>query len=89
MRPFPNVNDSRVQVSRRRVQAGMVAARRRAVLPRWERRADRSAGHHRHRPCVGPKKLFDARYFSANQARSYDVSRDGQRFLFIKDAHRR
>jgi hypothetical protein len=33
-----------------------------------------------------PKKLFDTRYFSANQARSYDVSLDGQRFLFIKDA---
>jgi len=33
-----------------------------------------------------PKKLFDARYFSANQARSYDVSPDGRRFLFIKNA---
>jgi hypothetical protein len=33
-----------------------------------------------------PKRLFDARYFSANQARSYDVSPDGRRFLFIKNA---
>jgi Tol biopolymer transport system component len=32
-----------------------------------------------------PAKLFEARYLTANQARSYDVSPDGQRFLFIKD----
>ena len=32
-----------------------------------------------------PTKLFDARYFSAGQARSYDVARDDQRFLMIKD----
>ncbi|HET9362790.1 MAG TPA: hypothetical protein VFO58_23735, partial [Vicinamibacterales bacterium] len=31
-------------------------------------------------------RLFDAPYVSAVQARSYDVSRDGQRFLMIKDA---
>jgi hypothetical protein len=30
--------------------------------------------------------LFEGRYFSANQARSYDVSRDGKRFLMIKDS---
>jgi eukaryotic-like serine/threonine-protein kinase len=30
-------------------------------------------------------KLFDARYFSAIQARSYDVSPDGKRFLMIKE----
>lgn len=33
-----------------------------------------------------PKRLFDAHYFSANQARSYDVSPDGRRFLFIRNA---
>ena len=32
-----------------------------------------------------PVKLFDAAYFSAGQARSYDVSPDGQRCLVIKD----
>jgi hypothetical protein len=31
-------------------------------------------------------RLFDARYFTAVQARSYDVSPDGRRFLMIKDA---
>ena len=31
------------------------------------------------------RKLFEARYFSAVQGRSYDISPDGQRFLFIKD----
>ena len=33
-----------------------------------------------------PTKIASARYFSANQARSYDVTPDGRRFLFIKDA---
>lgn len=32
-----------------------------------------------------PTKLFATRYFSAINARSYDVSSDGQRFLMIKD----
>ena len=32
-----------------------------------------------------PTKLFATPYFSATQARSYDVSPDGQRFLMIKD----
>jgi serine/threonine-protein kinase len=33
-----------------------------------------------------PTKLFDARYRSAINSRSYDVTPDGQRFLFIKNA---
>jgi Tol biopolymer transport system component len=33
-----------------------------------------------------PTRLFETRYLSANQARSYDVSRDGQRFLMIKES---
>jgi hypothetical protein len=32
-----------------------------------------------------PVRLFEERYFSAIQARSYDVSHDGKRFLMIKD----
>ena len=32
-----------------------------------------------------PTKLFDARYFAAGNGRTYDVSRDGQKFLMIKD----
>ena len=32
-----------------------------------------------------PTKLFDTRYVSAVQGRSYDVSPDGQRFLVIKE----
>jgi eukaryotic-like serine/threonine-protein kinase len=31
-------------------------------------------------------KISSTRYFSANQTRSYDVTPDGRRFLFIKDA---
>jgi serine/threonine-protein kinase len=88
VRPFPNVNDSRVLVSR---DGG--------TKPVWAPRGGElfyldgksaltavpitTAGT---AFTVGaPKKLFDAPYFSANQARSYDVSADGQRFLFIKD----
>jgi serine/threonine-protein kinase len=33
-----------------------------------------------------PTKLFDTRYYAAGNARTYDVSRDGQKFLMIKDA---
>lgn len=33
-----------------------------------------------------PAKLFDARYLSIRPARSYDVTPDGQRFLFIENA---
>jgi serine/threonine-protein kinase len=88
VRPFPNVNDGRVQMSR---DGGS--------KPVWSP----AGGELFYLDANGalmavpvtvrdgftmgtPKKLFDARYFSANQARSYDVSRDGQRFLFIKDA---
>ena len=34
---------------------------------------------------ASPMKLFETRYFSSVQARSYDVSLDGQQFLMIKD----
>ena len=33
-----------------------------------------------------PTKLFDTRYYAAANARTYDVSRDGQTFLMIKAA---
>ena len=33
-----------------------------------------------------PVKISSTRYFSATQTRSYDVTPDGRRFLFIKDA---
>jgi hypothetical protein len=32
-----------------------------------------------------PTKAFDARYFTSGTGRPYDVSRDGQKFLMIKD----
>jgi serine/threonine-protein kinase len=89
VRPFPKVNDSRVQVSR---DGG--------TKPVWSPRGGELfyldgksaltavpvATGSVFRVAGPPKKLFDTRYFSANQARSYDVSLDGQRFLFIKDA---
>jgi Tol biopolymer transport system component len=88
VRPFPNVNASRLQVSR---DGGS--------KPVWSPRGGElfyldGKGALTAVPVntgsaftVGmPKKLFDARYFSANQARSYDVSPDGRRFLFIKNA---
>ena len=31
-------------------------------------------------------KISSTHYFSANQTRSYDVTPDGRRFLFIKEA---
>jgi eukaryotic-like serine/threonine-protein kinase len=33
-----------------------------------------------------PEKVFDAKYVESNPARHYDVSRDGRRFLMIKDS---
>src|SRR5262249_1887420 len=33
-----------------------------------------------------PKTLFGTRYFPGNAERTYDVTRDGQKFLMIKDA---
>jgi serine/threonine-protein kinase len=33
-----------------------------------------------------PARMLQTRYFSAGTGRSYDVSRDGQKFLMIKDA---
>jgi len=32
-----------------------------------------------------PKKVFDARYFSDEWGRTYDVARDGRSFLMLKD----
>lgn len=34
-----------------------------------------------------PQVLFEGQYLSLNSGRTYDVSRDGQRFLMIKDAY--
>ena len=35
-----------------------------------------------------PTKLYDTRYFPGDAERTYDVTRDGQKFLMIKDAAR-
>jgi serine/threonine-protein kinase len=87
VRPFPDVNSGRWQVS----PAG-------GTKPVWARSGrelfylDDAAGLTtvpiQTTPAFSagnPTKLFDTRYHSAAQARSYDVSPDGQRFLVIKD----
>ena len=91
VRPFPNVNGGRWQVSSNG-----------GTQPVWTRGGaeliylDRS-----HSPMSAtitevsgfassaPMKLFDARpeYVTAALGRSYDVSRDGQRFVFLKTAN--
>jgi eukaryotic-like serine/threonine-protein kinase len=88
VRPFPNVNDGRVLVSRdggskpvwspRGGELFYLDGKSALIAVPVTTGAAFSMGT--------PKKLFNAGYFSANQARSYDVTRDGQRFLFIKDA---
>jgi serine/threonine-protein kinase len=87
VRPFPNANGGRWQVS---TKGG--------TKPKWtsngrelvffsdgfvtsvavQTSATFSAGN--------PTKLFDTRYFPGNAERTYDVTRDGQKFLMIKDA---
>ena len=88
-RPFPNVNDSRKQIS---TDGG--------TRPLWAQ-----SGHElfyldgtgrlmtvRVHPGPAfnagtPAKLFDAKYFSGSlgvSGRTYDASADGQRFLMIK-----
>ncbi|HLZ26345.1 MAG TPA: hypothetical protein VKV73_03405, partial [Chloroflexota bacterium] len=88
VRPFPNVNDGHWQVS----SAG-------GVKPTWapsERElfyldpngalmavAVQSTSTFNH---GDPTKLFGAPYYQPLRGRVYDVSRDGQKFLMIKDA---
>ena len=87
VRPFPNVNTGRWQIS---TSGG--------TKPVWARNGRElfyvdGAGALTTVPIVStpafsagnPLKLFGTRYFSAVQARSYDVAPDGQRFLMIKD----
>ncbi len=87
VRPFPDVNSGRWQVS----PAG-------GTHPAWARSGRElfyldangalTAVSIQTTPTFGagnPMKLFDTRYLSASGARSYDVSPDGQRFLMIKD----
>jgi Tol biopolymer transport system component len=87
VRPFPDVNSGRWQVSPSggthqawartgrelfyRDAAGALTTVPIQTTPAF------SAGN--------PTKLFDARYHSAMNMRSYDVSPDGRRFLMIKD----
>jgi serine/threonine-protein kinase len=89
VRPFPNVNGGRWQVSSKG-----------GTKPKWapngrelfyfadgylttvpvQTSAVFSSGN--------PTKVFDTRYFPGNAERTYDVSRDGQKFLMIKDGPR-
>jgi serine/threonine-protein kinase len=85
VRPFPNVNSGRWQVSPKGgtkpkwttngrelvfFSDGFVTSVQVETSPTF------SSGN--------PTKLFDTRYFTGNAERTYDVTRDGQKFLMIK-----
>jgi serine/threonine protein kinase/Tol biopolymer transport system component len=88
VQPFPNVSGGRWQIS----TAG-------GTKPRWARSGRElfyvdATGALMTAPvqitaafsAATPAKLLEAKYFhGVQQGRSYDVSRDGQRFLMIKD----
>ncbi|MEO6237376.1 MAG: protein kinase [Vicinamibacterales bacterium] len=89
VRPFPNVSDGRWQVSldggsdpvwgRERAELYYLdGASAMTVVPVTTAGGTFGAGN--------PQKLFDARSYSADGARGYDVSADGRRFIFVKDA---
>src|SRR5262249_55161475 len=89
IRPFPNVDDGRVPVGR-------------GASPRWSpsgRELFYFDGQGplvsvsfelAHEPKLGnPRRLLEAKYFIAGPAvagRTYDVWKDGERFLMIKDS---
>jgi hypothetical protein len=87
VRPFPDVNSGRWQVSpgggtkpvwaRSGLELFYLDANGALTAVPIQTTPTFSAGN--------PKKLFDTRYHSAFSARSYDVSPDGQHFLMIKD----
>jgi serine/threonine-protein kinase len=91
VRPFPDVNRSRLQVS---ATGG--------TRPVWNRNgrelfflAEAGQGHVRmmavpvHTGAVfsaeHPTQLFEGQYFTGSAGRTYDLSADGQRFLMIKE----
>jgi len=87
VRPFPDVNSGRWQVS---PGGGTkpVWARSGRELFYLDANGALTAVSIQTTPTLSagnPTKLFDTRYPSAFNARSYDVSPDGQRFLMIKD----
>jgi Tol biopolymer transport system component len=86
VRPFPDVNAGRWQVStmgglkpgwaRNSQELFFVTLPGALMSVRVDRSATWSAGM--------PTKLLDATYYAGNQGRTYDVSPDGKRFLMIK-----
>ena len=87
VRPFPNVNTGRWQISTGGGTKPVWAHSGRELFY-LDGRSALTTVSTQTTPSfsVGnPTKLFDARYLSAVQARSYDVARDDQRFLMIKD----
>lgn len=90
VRPFPDVNAGRWQVSQSGGQKALWAHNGRELFY-WDL-DDNLISVPIHAPPTfrfgTPVKLFQRRYFSAVQARSYDVTPDGRRFLMIKEAPR-
>jgi serine/threonine-protein kinase len=89
VRPFPNVNNGRWQVSTSGGSRPMWAKNGRELfylegantmraVPIEMTGTTFSAGN--------PVKLFEGQFFAGPAGRLYDVTRDGQRFLMIKDA---
>ena len=89
MRPFPEVNRGRWQIS--------IAGGTRVTWARSGRELfylDASSALTRVLVSTSgptfsagiPAKIFDTKYVEPNPARHYDVSPDGQRFLMLKDS---
>ncbi len=89
VRPFPNVNAGRWQVSTSGGTRPVWARSGRELfyldvnnqltaVPVQTTGSTFSAGN--------PVKLFEGRYYTGSNLRTYDVSPDGQRFLMIKDS---
>ena len=94
MRPFPNVQDGRSQIStERRHPRGVVTRRTRAVLSRqrWSLDFREGASCGRRRVCrrLNRSKILNSKYYLGASLlgldlRAYDIAPDG-RFLMIKD----
>ena len=87
VRPFPNVNGGRWPVSPKGGTKPLWAANGRELFFFASGYLTTVAVQTSSTFSFGnPTKVFDTRYFAGNAERTYDVSRDGQKFLMVKEA---